>query len=47
MTLMYDRHAVAEHSIESVCWVAHEFVLIRSHVGKGIYDVLGRWPLVE
>ena len=47
MTLMYDRHAVAEHAIESVCWAAHEFVLIRSHVGKGIYDVLGRWPLAE
>jgi 2'-5' RNA ligase len=28
MTLMYDRHPVAEHAIEPVSWVAHEFVLI-------------------
>jgi RNA 2',3'-cyclic 3'-phosphodiesterase len=45
MTMVYDRHFVAEHSIEPVRWRALEFVLIRSHVGKGIYDVLGRWPL--
>jgi 2'-5' RNA ligase len=47
MTLAYDRHVVAEHAIEPVRWRALEFVLIRSHVGKGIYDVLGRWPLAE
>lgn len=45
MTLTYDKHVVAEHAIEPVRWRAHEFVLIRSHVGKGIYDVLGRWAL--
>lgn len=45
MTLAYDRHVVAEHAIDPVRWRALEFVLIRSHVGKGIYDVLGRWPL--
>lgn len=47
MTLAYDRHVVAEHAIELVCWRAREFVLIRSHVGKGIYGVLGRWSLAE
>lgn len=45
MTLTYDRKVVAEHAIEPVRWTAREFVLIRSHVGKGIYDLLGRWPL--
>jgi 2'-5' RNA ligase len=47
MTMTYDRHVVAEHVIEPIRWRAREFVLIRSHVGKGIYDVLGRWPLTE
>jgi RNA 2',3'-cyclic 3'-phosphodiesterase len=45
MTLVYDRHVIAEHAVEPVRWPAREFVLIRSHRGKGIYDVLGRWPL--
>jgi 2'-5' RNA ligase len=47
MTMTYDRHVVAEHVIEPIRWRAREFVLIRSHVGEGIYDVLGRWPLTE
>jgi len=47
MTLMYDRHPVAEHSIEPARWVAYEFVLIRSHKGLGKYDLLGSWPLQE
>ena len=47
MTLTYDKHFVPEHPITPVRWRAPEFVLIRSHVGKGIYDVLGRWPLAE
>lgn len=46
MTLAYDRHVVAEHAIEPVIWRAREFVLIRSHVGQGQYDTLGRWSLV-
>ena len=45
MTLAYDRHVVAEHAIEPVRWRAREFVLIRSHVGQGQYDTLGRWLL--
>ena len=47
MTLAYDKHVVAEHVIEPIRWRAREFVLIKSHVGQGIYDVLGRWPLAE
>ena len=45
MTLMYDRARVAEHPVEPVAWWAAAFVLIRSHVGQGIYDELGRWTL--
>lgn len=45
MTVAYDKHVIAEHAIASVRWVACEFVLIRSHRGKGIYDLLGRWAL--
>ncbi|OGA82808.1 MAG: 2'-5' RNA ligase [Burkholderiales bacterium GWA2_64_37] len=47
MTLVYDKRVVAEHAVEPVNWAAHEFVLIRSHRGKGIYDVLSRWSLAE
>ena len=47
MTLMYDTHPVAEHAIEPVRWVAHEFVLIRSHKGLGKYDLMGSWSLQE
>ena len=45
MTLLYDRHPVAQHPIEPLRWRVKEFVLILSHVGKGQYDLLGRWPL--
>ena len=30
---------------DMVVWTALEFMLIKSHVGKGMYDVLGGWPL--
>ncbi len=45
MTVAYDRGTITKHAIEPVVWTAQEFMLIKSHVGKGIYDVLGRWPL--
>ena len=45
MTLMYDPARIAEHAVEPVRLRVQEFVLIRSHVGKGIYDPLGRWTL--
>jgi 2'-5' RNA ligase len=45
MTVLYDRHPVAEHAIEPITWTAKEFVLVNSHVGKGVHEVLGRWPL--
>jgi 2'-5' RNA ligase len=45
MTVLYDRHPIAEHAIEPITWTAKEFVLINSHVGKGVHEVLGRWSL--
>lgn len=45
MTVAYDRGSIGKHAIEPLAWTALEFMLIKSHVGKGIYDVLGRWPL--
>lgn len=35
MTVLYDRHSIAEHAIEPITWTANEFALINSHVGKG------------
>ena len=45
MTVLYDRHPIAEHAIEPITWTAKEFVLINSHVGQGVHEVLGRWSL--
>lgn len=45
MTVLYDRQPVAEHTIEPIHWTVKEFVLINSHVGQGVHEVLGRWPL--
>lgn len=45
MTVLYDREPVAEHAIEPIHWTVKEFVLINSHVGQGVHEVLGRWPL--
>lgn len=45
MTVLYDRHPIAEHAVEPIAWTANEFVLINSHVGKGVHEVLGRWFL--
>ena len=45
MTVAYDRTRIARHDIDPIIWTAGEFMLIKSHVGKGIYDELGRWPL--
>jgi len=45
MTVAYDRCTVAEHAVEPVSWIAQEFVLIKSYVGQGVHEVLGRWAL--
>jgi 2'-5' RNA ligase len=45
MTLVHDPRYVAARDVTPVEWMAREFVLIRSLIGKARYEVLGRWPL--
>ena len=45
MTLLYDSRYVAAHGVIPVEWIARDFVLIRSLIGKARYEVLGRWAL--
>ena len=47
MTLLYDRHAVPEHSIVPIKWTARDFVLVDSLVGMTQHVELGRWALDE
>lgn len=48
MTVLYDETPVPEHMLaEPVRWIAREFVLIRSFVGKSKYEYLDRWPLLD
>uniref|UniRef100_UPI003CF297EE 2'-5' RNA ligase family protein n=1 Tax=Pararhizobium sp. DWP1-1-3 TaxID=2804652 RepID=UPI003CF297EE len=48
MTVFYDETPVPEHMLaEPVRWIAREFVLIRSLIGKSEYEYLDRWPLVD
>lgn len=48
VTLTY-RHRGLPFSakIEPIRWESHDFVLIGSHIGKGLHDQLGRWPLAS
>lgn len=45
MTLLYDPRYVAARDVTPVEWMAREFVLIRSLIGKARHEVLGRWAL--
>ncbi len=46
VTLGYgDAPLPQELPIAPIAWRVQEFVLIESLVGRGIYNVLGRWPL--
>jgi 2'-5' RNA ligase len=48
MTVLYDETPVPEHVLaEPVRWIAREFVLIRSFIGKSEYEYLDRWPLLD
>lgn len=46
VTLLYDDHCVAEQLVETVGWIAREFVLVHSLLGKTQHVQLARWPLV-
>lgn len=46
LTLLYDARTIAVHAVEPIRWRVTEFVLLQSHLGRGLpYTVLGRWPL--
>jgi len=44
MTLAYTSSKIEAHPIEPIRWTADSFALVDSHVGKHVYEVLGRWP---
>ncbi|MBB4221783.1 2'-5' RNA ligase family protein [Variovorax guangxiensis] len=45
MTLAYARRKLERHALEApVRWSAGSLVLIDSHVGEGVHEVLGHWP---
>lgn len=45
LTLLYAERRVDERPIAPITWPAHEFVLVRSLMGRAQYTVIGRWPL--
>lgn len=45
VTLLYDPTNISAVSIEPICWIVNEFLLIHSLLGETRYNVLGRWPL--
>ncbi len=48
MTLVWDQKMIPKYVLERpLSWTVRDFALIRSHVGKSRYDILGRWPLLE
>ncbi|MFM9923700.1 2'-5' RNA ligase family protein [Variovorax sp. H27-G14] len=45
MTVAYARRKLEKHALEEpLRWTAGSLVLIDSHVGEGVHEVLGRWP---
>ena len=45
MTLLYDPRYVETRAVAPAEWIAREFVLIHSLIGKARHEVLGRWAL--
>jgi len=43
MTLAYTSSNMKAHPIAPIRWTADSFALVDSHVGKRVYEVLGRW----
>lgn len=46
LTLLYDEHRLAPAKVEPVSWRVDEWVLVRSPIGQGGYQVLARGPLL-
>ncbi len=45
MTLLYDPRYVEARRVTPVEWMARDFVLVRSFIGKSRHEILGRWSL--
>jgi len=45
VTLLYDDRVVDEQAVASAGWTVHEFVLVRSLLGRAEHIPLERWPL--
>jgi 2'-5' RNA ligase len=45
LTLLYDRHRIAERPVDPVFWTVREFALVLSLVGRTKYVFLARWQL--
>lgn len=45
LTLLYDPKVVHKEAIDAIPWSVKEYVLVRSLVGQGRHEVLGRWVL--
>jgi 2'-5' RNA ligase len=45
MTLLYDDRRLAEQTVETIRWTVHEFVLVRSLLGRARHVRLGGWRL--
>ncbi|HEV8390112.1 MAG TPA: 2'-5' RNA ligase family protein [Dongiaceae bacterium] len=45
LTLLYGDREITDEAIEPVGWVAREFVLVHSLLGRNRYVPLARWPL--
>jgi 2'-5' RNA ligase len=47
LTLLYADTFVAGEAIAPLQWRVEELLLIDSHVGEGVHEVRGRWPLAQ
>ncbi len=47
VSLLYPGTFVAREAIDPLEWRVEELLLIDSHVGEGVHEVCGRWPLAQ
>ncbi len=47
VSLLYPGVHVAREAIAPLEWRVDELLLIDSHVGEGVHELLGRWPLQQ
>jgi 2'-5' RNA ligase len=45
VSLLYTNVYLVRESILPVAWCVDELLLIDSHVGESVHEILGRWPL--